>query len=289
LEHIALVRRIQQAFPDLEIHQIDSIGSGQFNQILLVNNELVFRFPRYAHIMDQWEIRQSILDYIRPQLPLPVPEMIYQSPNNHIPGEVFSVLKMIPGKPLYRERLAAIDNEDVLQRLAEQAAGFLKALHSIDVKERNGTVPAEDPLEYYEHFLVEVHTALMPKMRSSARLETEIFFEQLLSFLRSNPYQPCIIHNDFGGSNILYDEDRQQLSGVIDFNSLCLGDPAVDVASLSTYGDDFIERGLRFYPEMKHLMERARLIRGTFALEEALSGWRDGDAKAYERGIEKYV
>jgi aminoglycoside phosphotransferase (APT) family kinase protein len=284
-----LLHRIKQYFPDLEIHQLVSIGSGQFNHILLINNELVFRFPRYAHVMDQWEIRQSILDYIREQLPLPVPEMIYQSPNNHIPGEVFSVFRMIPGKPLYRERLVAIDNEDVLQRLAEQAAGFLKALHWIDIKGLGETVPAEDPLEYYEHFFEEVRTTLLPKMRPSARLATEMFFEQLLSFLRHNPYQPCLIHNDFGGSNILYDEDRQQLNGVIDFNSLCLADPAVDVASLSTYGEDFVNRGLCVYPEMKHLMERARLIRGTFALEEALSGWKDGDAKAYERGMEKYV
>jgi aminoglycoside 2''-phosphotransferase len=284
-----LLHRIKQYFPDLEIHHLVSIESGQFNQILLVNNELVFRFPRYVHSMDQWEIRQSMLDDIRPQLPLPVPEIIYQSPNNHIPGEVFSVLRMIPGIPLYRDRLAAIDNEDVLQHLAEQAAGFLKALHSIDVKGRKGTVPVEDPLEFYEHFYKEVRTTLLPKMRHSARLETEVFFEQLLSFLRNNPYQPCLIHNDFGGSNILYDEDRQQLSGVLDLNSLCLGDPAVDVASLSTYGDDFVNRGLYVYPEMKHMMERARLIRETFALEEALSGWRDGDAKAYERGMEKYV
>jgi hypothetical protein len=40
---------------------------------------------------------------------------------------------------------------------------------------------------------------------------------------------------------------------------------------------------------MEHLMERARLIKNTFALEEALSGWRDGDLKAFERGMENYV
>lgn len=284
-----LLHRIKHYFPDLEIHQLDSIESGQFNHILMINNELVFRFPRYMHIMDGWEIRQAAIDYIRPHLPLPVPEMIYQSPNNHIPGEVFSVLRMIPGKPLYRERLAAIDNVDVIQRLAEQATGFLKALHSIDVTALKVTVPAEDPLDFYEHFFEEVRTTLLPIMRPSAQLETEVLFEQLLDFLRCNPYHPCLIHNDFGGSNILYDEERQQLSGVIDFSSLCLGDPAVDVASLSTYGEDFIQRGLRIYPEMKDMVERARLIKETFALEEALSGWRDGDAKAYERGMEKYV
>jgi aminoglycoside 2''-phosphotransferase len=284
-----LIDRIQLAYPALEIQSLQVLNEGQFNQILLINDELIFRFPRYVHVMDQWEIRQAAMDQIRPHLALPVPEILYQSPNTGIPGEVFSVYRMLPGKPLYRAELKSIEREDVLQRLAEQAAGFLKSLHCIDLKQLEVRLPVEDPLDYYEQFFIEIRTALLPQMRFSARVQTESFFEELLHYLRNHDYHLCLIHNDFGGSNILYDEDRQELSGVIDFNSLCIGDPAVDAASLSTYGEDFVLRGFGVYPEMENLMERARLIKQTFALEEALSGWRDNDPKAFERGMENYV
>jgi aminoglycoside 2''-phosphotransferase len=284
-----LIDQIRLAYPTLEFQSLQVLTEGQFNQILLINNELIFRFPRYAHVMDECEMRQATIDQIRSYLPLPVPEILYQSPNTGIPGEVFSVYRMLPGKPLYRESLQTIGSEDVLQRLAEQAAAFLKALHGINPKQYEKRLPVEDPLDYYEQFFSEIRTALLPRMRFSARIQTKIFFEELLHYLQNDTYRPCLIHNDFGGSNILYDEFRQELSGVIDFNSLCLGDPAVDVASLSTYGEDFVLRGFRVYPEMEHLLERARLIKKTFELEEALSGWRDGDPKAFERGMENYV
>jgi aminoglycoside 2''-phosphotransferase len=279
---------IYQAFPELQIHALD-LHQGQFNHILLVNDDLVFRFPRYRHVIDAWERRLPLLDLIHPLLPLPVPEILYESPNTGIPGEVFSVYRKIPGTALYRHLLEEIADPQVLQRLAEEAAGFLKALHSIDTAALTVNVPVEDPLSYYEGFFDEIRTALFPQMRPAARIETEAQFDQLLSHLRHSHYHPCLVHNDFGGSNILYDETRQVLSGVLDFNSLALGDPAVDVASLSTYGEAFVLLGLRVYPAMEGLLERARLIRSTFALEEALSGWKDGDSAAYARGMENYV
>jgi aminoglycoside 2''-phosphotransferase len=283
IDHILL------SYPELEIHKVHLLNEGQFNHILLINDELIFRFPKYVHVVEQFDIELSVLDPIRSLLPLPIPKILYRSNNTQTPGEVFTAYRKLPGKPFYRNQLDAIQNKTVVQRLAEQAAGFLKALHQIDTGSIGIAVPVEDPLFYYENFYLAISTALFPKMRQSARIQTEAFFKQLLEYLRQNPCQLCLIHNDFGGSNILYDEFRQELSGVIDFSSLCLGDPAVDVASLSTYGEDFVLRGFRVYPEMEHLMERARLIKNTFALEEALSGWRDGDPKAFERGMENYV
>jgi aminoglycoside 2''-phosphotransferase len=281
--------RIQETYPELQIHTVEYLNEGQFNHVLVINDNLIFRFPRYAHVIDQLETERVVLDQIRPHLPLPIPKIIYQLHDARIPGEVFTGYQMIPGRPLYRERLKKILDEAVMQRVAEQAAAFLKALHHIERNRLSVPVRVEDPLDYYENFYSEIRTALLPKMRPSARVETEAYFEQLLGYLRQHSYRPCLIHNDYGGSNILFDDTRQELSGVIDFNSLCVGDPAVDVASLSTYGEDFIRRGMRVYPEMENLLERARLIKGTFALEEAYSGWRDDDSEAFRRGMEKYV
>jgi aminoglycoside 2''-phosphotransferase len=284
-----LLNTVRQSHPELHIHTVQYQNEGQFNHILVINDDLIFRFPRYAHVIDQLDTERIVLDRIRSHLPLPVPKIIYRSQNTRTPGEVFTGYRKIPGKPLYRERLKAIKNEAVVQRLAKQAADFLRALHCIDTDNLDVPVRVEDPLAYYKNFYSEIRIAILPKMRLSARMETEASFKQLLDNLHQNPHQLCLIHNDFGGSNILFDESRQELSGVIDFNSICLGDPAVDVASLSTFGEAFVQRGLGVYPEMEHLLERAHLIKSTFALEQAYSGWRDGDSEAFQRGMENYV
>ena len=39
---------IRRAYPDLPIHSVEPHNNeGQFNNLLVVNDELVFRFPRY--------------------------------------------------------------------------------------------------------------------------------------------------------------------------------------------------------------------------------------------------
>ncbi|MDQ2887094.1 MAG: aminoglycoside phosphotransferase family protein [Chloroflexota bacterium] len=66
---------------------------------------------------------------------------------------------------------------------------------------------------------------------------------------RNFAYTPVLRHGDFGGSNILYDAEMQQISGVIDFSFATMGDPALDAAAISTLGDAFLQRISTTYPK----------------------------------------
>jgi len=132
-----------------------------------------------------------------------------------------------------------------------------------------------------------IREKLFQYMRPDAREWTERHFETFLN--AKERFDLVLKHGDFGTSNILFDRQQRMICGVIDFGSSGLGDPAYDLAGLlSSYGEAFVRRCWRVYPEIESFMDRVRFYQGTFALEEALFGIENGDPAAFKSGVEKY-
>ena len=88
----------------------------------------------------------------------------------------------------------------------------------------------------------------------------------------------------------MFDKEKEIVTGVIDFGSSGMGDPAYDFAGLlSGYGEGFLETCAEVYPAVKDYRGRIRFYQGTFALLEALFGVENGDDEALRAGLEKYV
>lgn len=126
-------------------------------------------------------------------------------------------------------------------------------------------------------------------MRPDARHVTDELFAALLDDLRRSPPAPTLRDGDFGGGNILFDPVRLEVTGVVDFGFCRPGDPAVDIAALSCYGEDFLARGFAVYPAMEQLLPRARRYRPTFALQQALYALRGGNHEDFADGIRDYL
>ncbi|NIV36026.1 MAG: aminoglycoside 6'-acetyltransferase, partial [Anaerolineae bacterium] len=48
----AYLKSIRTAYPDLEIASAEFNSQGQNSDVVVVNGELIFRFPRYAHVLE---------------------------------------------------------------------------------------------------------------------------------------------------------------------------------------------------------------------------------------------
>jgi aminoglycoside 2''-phosphotransferase len=143
---------------------------------------------------------------------------------------------------------------------------------------------------YYLDFYQRIRQKLFPLMRPDAQRWAARHFEPYLEIESHFTFQPVLRHGDFGTSNLLFDAAGGSLTGVIDFSGAALGDPAVDFAGLLvSYGEDFIHRCQRVYPALGGMLDRARFYAGTFALEEALFGYENGDEAALRAGLEDYV
>lgn len=285
----AYLEAISGRYPGLEVRAARLHNAeGQYNDILVVNEEIIFRFPKYAEGIQSLQKEVRILNHIRGRTTLPVPNPVYTSGDERRPGKVFMGYPMLPGEPLWRETLGGIESDEILQRLAGQLAGFLKELHGIPVESLRADLPVQDGPAEMTALYAGVRTHLFEFMRPDARRQVAAQFETYLHAARLHAYPLMLQHGDFGGSNILFDRSTQRISGVIDFGFARLGDPAQDIAAASTLGEPFLARFVETYPEIESMLERATFYRSTFALSEALHGIKNGDREAFEAGIAQY-
>jgi len=283
----ALLESIRSEYPDLRIVSVEYNGNGQNNDVLVVNGEFIFRFPKYMDALKRLRIETAILTGIAGRVSLPVPDPVFVNIEGRAVGAAFMGYRKLAGEPLWRKTFQAIDDSETLQRLANQLGRFLKELHSVPAESIGCELPVLDADDKCADLYARIREKLFSYMRPDAREWTARHFEAFLN--DKHPFDLVLKHGDFGTSNILFDRQQQTICGVIDFGGSGLGDPAYDLAGLlSSYGEAFVRRCSEVYPAIESFMDRARFYQGTFALEEAVFGIENGDEVAFESGIARY-
>lgn len=205
-----------------------------------------------------------------------VPTPIAESP----PGEQpYLVLSRIAGEPLEPAYFAD-------PQVADQCGRLLARL------ERAGAEPAARAAlptaraDRWRRFADAVRAELYPRVSAAGRdrAEKELSAVAMLPHLTA-----AVVHGDLGGENLLWrrEADGPHLSGVIDWDSVMLGDPAEDIAALAaSFGTPVLQHLAGSDPS---LLGRVAAIRGTFALQQALDGLLDGDEAELAAGLAGYV
>jgi aminoglycoside 2''-phosphotransferase len=283
--------RILEAAPGLQVRSVEFNERGQNSDVVVINGELVFRFPKYTQVLERLKVETAILTAIHGRVPLPVPVPIFVSLEGWQVGAALIGYRLIPGQPLWRDLFHRIADGQTAGALASQLGSFLKALHGVPSSEAVGcALPLMDTYDQCLDIYTRMQANLFGYMRPDARRWATGHFEGFLGEPGNFAYEPVLKHGDFGPSNILFSEETQRICGVIDFGSSGLGDPAYDFAGLlSGYGENLVQRCAISYPEIDSFLPRIRFYRGTFALLEALFGVENGDDAAFQAGIEQYL
>jgi aminoglycoside 2''-phosphotransferase len=296
----AIKHRISPVLRELGIaeYSLQAQTSGQNNDVVTIRTvpagaELVFRFPRHTGAVEELAREVTLLQSLRGRLPLPIPDPLYVDLRTLDPGQVLMGYRKLPGEPLPRLEEGAIflTGEYPQRRIADELGDFLVALHAVPLEDFDPPLYTSNERATWERMYADVRSKLFSAMRPDARQEVSVHFESYLDDSSSASWEPALIHGDFGPSNILYDERTEALSGVIDWSSAGIGDPATDLAALIgpvSFGESFAEVLASAYPPLASELPRARFYLGTFALQDALFGLDTGDARAYEAGISQY-
>jgi aminoglycoside 2''-phosphotransferase len=286
----AYTQAIATAYPEVVIERahLDAY-EGQYNDLVFVNDNLIFRFPKYREGMEKLRDEVHILSRIQGHTTLPIPDPIYTAIEGRPLGQAFIGYRMLPGEPLWSDTFESITDEETLNRLAAQLAGFLQELHTIPLDVVGRDLPVHDGPDDWARMYAEIRQHLFPFMRPDAQEGSRTHFETYLNTPRLHAYTPTLRHGDFGTGNILYDPNERVIGGILDFGFAAVGDPALDIAAASTFGESFLGRMQSTYPQIELMRERATFYRGTYALSEALHGIKSGDQEAFERGIAEYV
>jgi aminoglycoside 2''-phosphotransferase len=288
---ISYIQAVHDVYPALLIEACSLHQQGQFNDVLVVNNEYIFRFPKTQREVLKLGVETKLLQHLQSRITLPIPNPIYQSKDSMPPGRAFMGYHLLPGEPLWPGTFSSLKDEWQLQHLANQLALFLRQLHCTSVEELGVKLPEFQGCAVWREMYERFRSKLFPFMRPDACAWVTKQFEDFLSDELNCSYVPSLIHGDFGPSNILYNAQTGDISGILDFGSAGWGDPALDFAALSgpvSYPESFLERFSSLYPGIDALLSRSRFYTGTFALQEALYGIEDNDQKAFERGIMAY-
>lgn len=192
---------------------------GWDNRTFRLGEQLSVRLPSAAGYAAQVDKEQRWLPWLAPRLPLPIPTPLARGrPSPRFPWP-WSVYRWLEGEPVNSSAIAD------LPRFARDLASLLAALQSLDP---TGGPPA-GPHNCYRGAPLTVYDAETRQALATLRDELDVpaarhVWEAALNAPWSGP--PVWIHGDVAPGNLLV--QGGQLSAVIDFGCLGVGDPACD-------------------------------------------------------------
>jgi aminoglycoside 2''-phosphotransferase len=266
--------RIRESRPDLTLHQLRTNRDGLVNDVVIINDEWVFRFPKNDEAAQALPHEVNVVKLLRGRVRMSLPQ--YQ-----LHAGPFVSYGFLPGAALHREDILLLD--DMTQdRLAEQLGTFLYDMHNIPlelVREHGvGTSSAARTREDWLRFYGALERELFPLLMTHSREWGERHFAPVLDERLSLEADPMLIHGDLGPYHILYDPDARRINGILDFGTAGLGDPADDFANvIYGLGESFLRRKMRFHPDIAPALDRARFHAGTLELQWVLLGLRTDD------------
>ena len=219
---VALVEQlIVTQFPqwaELPIRPV--LPGGWDNRTFRLGEQMSVRLPSAAGYVLQVAKEQRWLPVLGPLLPLPVPVPLAMGAPSDIYPWPWSVYRWLEGEPATRERIA-----DLVQ-FACSLAHFLTQLQQIDA----AAGPAAGAHNCYRGSPLEVYDAETRRALISLRNQIDTIAAQAVweTALQSPYYGPPVwVHGDVAAGNLLVNDG--QLSAVIDFGCMGVGDPACDL------------------------------------------------------------
>jgi aminoglycoside phosphotransferase (APT) family kinase protein len=210
-------RLICAQFPELAPVHLTLLGEGLDNTAWCVNQRWIFRFPKSDSAVAGIVIERQYLRQIAAGVPLPIPVPQFLGR----PGDgfdwPFNGYQLIAGKSA-----AGMANR---ASLARPLGTFLAALHRIPVPEWNRTVARIDVMARAERARADLEA-----VRNVVDPRDDL--RALLARL-SHPAEPdrtCVlVHGDMHARHLLVN-DHGELTGIIDWSGLYVGDPARDLS-----------------------------------------------------------
>lgn len=270
------IKKIRAVYPNLSLDQLELNQDGMNNDVVIVNQQLVCRFPKNEWAKEDLKTEVKILQVARQFIDLPIPDLDRVE-------EDFVSYPLIRGIALSRHqlfRLELLAQEKVIEQLGQ----FYQQLHSIpsdavaaanipsSIAERS----REDMIALYE----QVQQILFPHLWRHQQTWVHEHFEPLVSGTLDLGTPSVLIHGDLGCYHILFDPEQQSLSGIIDFGTAGTGSPAIDLAALlDNHGEAVLKRMSKYYSGVEALIDQARFRAGIVWLQWALMGVQNKDTE----------
>lgn len=247
-------QNLAHACPELEIKTIELTGQGDFARAYTVNDELMVLFALNPEGSVFLAREANLLPHLVKHIDLPIPDII----NTGRFGDkdyTFICYPRIEGIPLSKEHFFKMSPDDQ-HRFAETISRFLRQLHSFDLDiARQAGIEERDYEGENTRCLEKSREIMYPLVNQNIRNYIEKIFEK-----NAEPdFSPVLMHDDLSAEHVLFDPDKCQITGIIDFSDMIIGDHIEDLMYLyDDYGVKFFGIFLKYYNQgdRRLLLER---------------------------------
>jgi len=257
----ALVGRLlHEQFAGLELRSLEPLGEGWDNSVWLVDGQWVFRFPRREIAVPAVARQVELLPRLAPRLPLPIPEPAFAgAPGEGFPWPFFGT-RLLPG----REAAYASPTDDARARTARPLGEFLRALHDPALLELPGMAALPvDPMGRGDmDKRVPMARGRIAELREAGIWAAPSEAEEVVAAAAAlpPPSGSAVAHGDLHLRHLLVEDDGTP-TAVIDWDDLCLGDPAIDLVLYWAFLPPSARpEFLAVYPATEDRLLRARLL-----------------------------
>ena len=235
------VQQALAAFPEITVERIERIEGGWSSNTFLINDELIFRFARFDVVAHNLRREIAVLPLVQEHVTfrVPVPEW-----TGEFAGRPFVGYRMIPGRPV-----EPIDIDHYGERLVDDIVDTISQLHRVPTDSAGALLGDQGRPEWwqteYERVRGRVRRDVLPLLDDDVADAVERGLE---SFLSDDDRPSRLVHRDLGMNHVLLDPEPGRVTGVIDFEFIAVGDPAIDFVGFRVdLGAEICRRALDAY------------------------------------------
>lgn len=275
-----LLERIRQHQPNVSYDKAEYILSGADHEVIILDNKLVYRFPKanapYESLLDE----AHLLTYLNQHIDgVQIPEYTYVADDGS-----FGAYAYIHGDPLSAETFNGLPEDDRNVAI-HQIASFMSQLHAtpLDVIEEYN-VRRSSTEEAYRTLEENVKTFALPRL-SKEEQETAMQYLANLQATLKDEFAPVLKHGDLRMNNVLWNATEKQIK-IIDFGDRAYGDPADEFWRLMHYGQTVLDQILDQYQGHidPNLQNRIELQHIRPAFRSMWVGVERNDEQRFQRG-----
>lgn len=221
---------IGESYSEFRDSRVVAYAEGWDNAAFLVDDAVLFRFPRRTIAVDLLEREIALLPKIAHQLPLKISAPQYDGSWRGDLRWPFAGYRLLRGEPASVREL----DDDQRAQLAEPLARFLRVLHAVEVAP---LIEAGLPPDRFGRFDAAKFGPKALRRAASAMQHGFIISPVLLAWFEENPpmvgENRTLVHGDLYARHVLLGESDEP-SGIIDWGDMHFGTPAIDLAIAHT-------------------------------------------------------
>ena len=285
-------RMIEECFPEFRVEKITTTQQGWDSFVIEVNGTYIFRFPTRQRVEKQLKIEIKILPKLAKRLPVPIPEFKFIWLGTQNQPQMFVGYQKIIGSAL---SIKPPFDPKKKRKLAQILGQALSELHSFPIEKAvaSGMKPATADTWKgdYLNMLKRHQKNSFPMMEPELQRRCIELFDEYLGNDEYFNFEPVITHGDLApDEHILWNAETEEITGIIDWGDVALGDPALDFTGiLCDCGPEFTNLVLEEYDKRNDstILDRAEWYMKLFGFHNIEYGQLINDQTYVQKGLQQ--